>query len=883
MAMDDEKHSESTTNTPEHTKTQVKLANKPIKRSWYSRMRGKLMQTAVEPKLIGELPENILHVDNQTITDDNPLIFYVLQEHSRSNSILIDNETRRLGMPPALEKVRTEYLNEKASIIFIKHGQTRKTHAHSPRLFRVLEAAQKHNFDVLLVPVTILWGRDPGKEDSVFKLLAADSWGRTTLTKQLINIGINGRDTYVQFHPSMSLKSLLDESQIQTPGIAPINAIESKISSYLDGQREMVIGPDLSDRRNEVDKILYSPAVKHAIMTEADESNRLPQTVRNEARGYMQEIVSDYSSTTVRAFERGLDWLWTQLYDGVKVTNFEQVRELAENYELIYLPCHRSHIDYMLIMYVLYKRGLRTPFVAAGDNLNIPLVGPILRRGGAFFLRRSFGGNALYTSVFREYMHNMISRNIPLKFFLEGGRSRSGRLLPPKVGLLAMTVQSRLRGAGQGDAGQTGKPIVYVPAYIGYERLMEGTSYVDEMLGKPKESESVWQLIRAMRKIERIFGHVHLNFGEPIFLDDILTEKDVNTNLYDTNRNDQSLADDAKEAIRALSIKVSQHINNAAVINPISLLSLVLLSTPKHALSETNCVAQLDLYRTIARQAQYDKQTVLTNMSGEDIINYGLKLKLIKRVRHVMGDMIAIAEGQSVFLTYFRNNILHTFIMPSMIAALAHHNGRMQRDDILSLINLMYPFLQAELFLKWKRSEVESIIEHIIEVMIDTGLLQDDGRGMLYAQSPNSSTNHQLSVLATPVQESLKRYFMTLSLISGQGSGKMTSGQIVDLCHLLGQRMSVLYEFDSPEFFDRSLFKSFIAALLRTRYLRENDEGHLVFDTNIDNVAENARFVLDAETLDILTELAELSEDEIATAVAELENKKQRRFARRAK
>lgn len=873
MATDDGKRADS----KKQLVTQPKQ-NKEPKRGWYSRMRGKLMQRAVSPKLIGDVPD-ILHVDNQTISDENPLIFYVLQEHSRSNSILVDNETRRLGMPPALDKVRTEYLNEKASIIFIKHGQTRQKHAHSPRLFRVLEAAQKHGFDVLLVPVTILWGRDPGKEDSIFKILAADSWGRTTLTKQLINISVNGRDTYVQFHPSMSLNTLLAEANAETPGIAPINAIESNISAYLDQQREMVIGPDLSDRRNEVDKVLYSPAVKHAIMTEADESNRLPQTVREDARGYMEEIVSDYSSTTVRVFERLLDWLWTQLYDGVKVTNFDHVRELAENHEMIYVPCHRSHIDYLLIMYVLYKRGLRTPFVAAGDNLNMPFVGPILRRAGAFFLRRSFGGNALYTAVFREYMHSMITRNIPLKFFLEGGRSRSGRLLQPKLGMLSMTVQSQLRGAGTGSS----KPIVYIPAYIGYERLMEGTSYVDEMQGKPKESESVWQLLRATRKIERIFGHVHLNFGEPIFLEDILKEKAVNTNLYDSDRNDQPLAYDAKEAVRVLGIKASQHINNAAVINPISLLSLVLLSTPKHALSEANCIEQLDLYRTIAREAQYDKQTVLTKMSGEDIINYGLKLKLIKRVRHVMGDMITVEENQSVFLTYFRNNILHTYIMPSMVAALVHHNGRMQRDDILSLINLLYPFLQTELFLKWKRSEVESVIEHIIDIMVNTGLVQDDGRGMLYAQSPDASTNHQLSVLATPVQQSLKRYFMTLSLISGQGSGKMTATQIIDLCHLLGQRMSVLYEFQSPEFFDRTLFKSFIAALIRTGYLGEDDDGHLIFDQNIDNMAENARFVLDAETLDILRQLASLSEDEIATAVAELENKKQRRFARKSK
>jgi len=112
---------------------------------------------------------------------------------------------------------------------------------------------------------------------------------------------------------------------------------------------------------------------------------------------------------------------------------------------IVYLPNHRSHIDYLLLSYFIYREGLAPPHIAAGANLNFPVVGPVLRRGGAFFLRRSFKGEPLYAAVFREYLHTMIAKGFPIAYFMEGGRSRSGWTLSPKGGLLGMTLESFMR------------------------------------------------------------------------------------------------------------------------------------------------------------------------------------------------------------------------------------------------------------------------------------------------------------------------------------------------------------------------------------------------------------------------------------------------------
>jgi glycerol-3-phosphate O-acyltransferase len=216
----------------------------------------------------------------------------------------------------------------------------------------------------------------------------------------------------------------------------------------------------------------------------------------------------------VKAFALFLTWVWNKVYNGIEVHNFDRVTAVAPGHGVIYVPCHRSHADYLLLSYIIFTRGLMVPHIAAGSNLNLPLVGSILRRSGAFFLRRKIKGDPLYAAVFEEYLHLMIDRGFPIEYFIEGTRSRSGRTLTPKAGILAMTVQSFVRSHA--------RPLVFVPVYIGYEKLMEGGSYIAELHGRPKKSESLLGLIRAARLLKRNFGRVHVNFGPPLALAEFL-------------------------------------------------------------------------------------------------------------------------------------------------------------------------------------------------------------------------------------------------------------------------------------------------------------------------------------------------------------------------
>ncbi|ELA09143.1 glycerol-3-phosphate acyltransferase [Moraxella macacae 0408225] len=860
----------------------------------YRKLSGGLLGMAVKSQLIGKIPplKNPTTNNHETAT---PLTFYVLKEYSRSNSVLIDLETAQHQLPEALAPVkRLEFgIDEHSAMIFIHHPKSERKDGktvYSPRLLRLIEAIKNHpTLNIQFVPVTILWGRAPEKEDSLFNLFTADEWQNPSIAKQLFNIGVKGRDTYVQFHPPKNLRDILHaESKAQSADSNKNTAlidnhsalqllaqrVQNRLLGYLDKQQETILGPDLSDRRNEVDKILNTPAIRHAIQLDSEEHNRNIHDSKKLARRYLNEITSDYSYAMVRFFDRFLTWLWTQLYDGVKVQHFERVREAASDHAIVYVPCHRSHIDYLLLSYVIFKRGLRVPYVAAGENLNIPILGQMLRNGGAFFMRRSFKGNALYNAVFREYVHSMLLRNTPIEYFVEGGRSRSGRLLPPKKGMLAMTVQSHLR--------QSSKPIAFIPTYIGYERIIEGSTYVDELKGKPKESESLFGLLKTGKKLERIFGTVHVSFGKPLYLKDFMQKYAVLPNSLPSDRSDTPIPPNVSQMVDNIGVKIMQRINRSAVINPVTLLSMVLLDTPHGALDEQSCLEQLALYQRLAKTLPYDEDITVTDARPQAIIAYSTQLKLIEKTPHVLGDLIRIANGQAPLLSYFRNNILHVYILFSLCANLVKHNGHITFANVEQVASTIYPFLQAELFLQYPARTLQETLTQHIEVLIAENIIVDKGvnakgERQLTTPDPNTHNYQQLTVLANAVSHSLERYFMVLALLSQQGSNKLTKEQVVDLGHLLGQRLSVIYEDDMPDFFDRALFSSFLETLERLEYIQPTENGIIQFDNRIDIMAKNADFILDLDVLHILHQMARLDESEIQRTLHQLQAKKSKR------
>jgi len=818
------------------------------------------------------LPENLTELD----LDPNKPVCYVLQTRFLSNLLVLETETGKLGLARPLSRIKSPLLKESASVFFLTRSDNggplqKNRFEFSPRYVRLMQAARQNpELDVQLVPVSILWGRSPDKESSVFKILFADSWATPGTLKQIFTIMLNGRETLVKFSPPVSLRAIANENLSEERALRKLSRV---LRVHFHRQREVAIGPDLSHRRTLVSSILAAAPVQAVIAEEMREKGISSEAAHEKARKYANEIAADYSHPIIRLFDVFLTWLWTRLYDGVQVHHFDEVAKLAQTHEIIYTPCHRSHIDYLLLSYVIYSRGLMTPHIAAGANLNMPVVGSLLRRAGAIFLRRSFKGNHLYGAVFNEYLHLMISKGYSIEYFIEGGRSRTGRLLQPRPGMLAMTVRSYLRDYS--------RPIAFVPAYIGYERLFEGRTYIGELLGKAKKKENIWDLLMTVRKLKKNFGQVHLSFGEPILLEGLLDE--ANNDWRSVSDADNIKTQWFTQSVDGLAERICTNINRTVVVNPINLLALTLLSSPKHAMDEDALLHQLHLYRRLVKMGGYDSRVEITDMEDAEIIAYGQQLNLVQRRKHPLGDLIYLYEEDALLLTYFRNNVLHLFAIPSLVACLFLYNGELRRRDAINLVRSIYPFLRSELFLPWPPEDIDAVINQQIDLLLAMGLLVQRGTDTISCTSPNSEEYTQLTVLGRAVRQTVVRYYMVITLLTQVGSGNLSQKRLEDLCYLLAQRLSFLYEFNAPEFFDKALFRNFIETAKKTGYLHANEEKQLTFDHRLIDIAGQAQLILPAEIRQTTQQIMRVSDDEIETALAEIESKAEKKAEKKEK
>ncbi|EQM69266.1 glycerol-3-phosphate O-acyltransferase [Pseudomonas alcaligenes] len=771
--------------------------------------------------------------------DRSKPVLYVLQQPSASDLAVVDRECTKAGLPRPVLPVAVGDTLEPAAFFYLTPepgwfgGQDKR--GTSPTLVRVLDAIQQHAVDdAQIIPVTVFWGQSPDRETSPWKLLFADSWAVTGRLRKLVSILILGRKTRVQFSAPIHLRELIAQGKGPERTQRMVQRI---LRVHFRNQKTAVIGPDLSHRRNLVKGLVHAPQVRQVIAEEAEREKISPAKAEAQALKYGNEIASDFAYTAIRFLEVVLSWFWNKLYEGIKVNHIEGVQEIAQGHEVIYVPCHRSHIDYLLLSYLLFRNGLTPPHIAAGINLNMPVIGGLLRRGGAFFMRRTFKGNPLYTAVFNEYLHTLFSRGFPVEYFVEGGRSRTGRMLHPKTGMLAITLRSFLRSSRL--------PIVFVPVYIGYERVLEGRTYLGELRGASKKKESIFDIFKVIGALKLRFGSVAVNFGEPIKLAEFLDQEQPT--WRDQELGPQYRPEWLSDTTNKLATRVARHLNDAAAINPVNLVALALLSTSRLALDERALTRVLDLYLALLRAVPYSPHATLPEGDGQALIQYVQSMNLLAEQKDALGKILYLDEQNAVLMTYYRNNVLHIFALPALLASFFQSSGRMSREQILRYTRALYPYLQAELFIRWNLDELDAVVDQWLEAFVEQGLLKFENETYV-RPAPSSRQFVLLTLLSRSIAQTLQRFYMAIALLLNAGQNQLAAEELEDLCTVMAQRLSILHGLNAPEFFDKSLFRHFIQTLLDQRVLRQDEAGKLSYHPALGDLAEGAaKRVLPAE------------------------------------
>ncbi|HVI59425.1 MAG TPA: glycerol-3-phosphate 1-O-acyltransferase PlsB [Luteimonas sp.] len=812
------------------------------RRPWWARLLGRLLQPWINLRIEPNAPHELV--------DPRP-VCYVLEDYGLSNALILDRACREAGMPSPLRPLPGDPLGRKRAYVALSRrsanslaalatGKPAPKKTHSESLARLLAAHREDEaLDVQLVPVSIFVGQAPDRASGWFSVLFSENWALVGRFRRLLAILLNGRNTLVRFAAPVDLRASIAE------GLSPertVRKLSRVLRTHFNRIREAVIGPDLSTRRLLIDKVLASESVKDAIADQARRDKTPVAEAWKKAHAFAYEIAADYSHPVVRSASFLLTTVWNRIYRGVLVHHLERFKAAAPGNEVVYVPSHRSHMDYLLLSYLLYDRGIVPPHIVAGVNLNLPVIGTILRKGGAFYIRRSIRGSMLYSAVLSEYVAQLVAGGYSIEYFVEGGRSRTGRLLQPKGGMISMTVRAYLR--------QPTRPVLFQPVYIGYEKLMEGNSYLDELSGKPKEKESIWALLWGIpRVLRQNYGQVVVNYGEPIALTDVLAE---HAPAWDG----RPVPEDEKPAwlsstVDALAQRIQVNVNRAADVNPINLLALALLSTPKHAMGEGDLRAQIVLSKKLLEEVPYSELVTVTPHAPEEIIAHGEEIGVLRRTSHPLGDVLSVADPQTaVLLSYFRNNVLHLFTASAWIACCFQHNRRMARAILLATGRSVYPFLQGELFLPWDQDRFAARIDATIEVFVREGLLEqvsDDDGGILARNAGQSDEVFRLRALGHPLQQAFERYYIAISVLAKNGPGTLGAGELESLCQLAAQRLSLLYAPAAPEFFDKALFRGFIQKLRELELVWLDGNSKLVFDQRLDAWARDAKVILGRE------------------------------------
>ncbi|MCJ1275685.1 hypothetical protein MMC21_003488 [Puttea exsequens] len=376
-----------------------------------------------------------------------------------------------------------------------------------------------------------------------------------------------------------------------------------------------------------------------------------------------------------KSFIRGAYYLCTQLltrayHQGIHISSEEvlRLRSVAEKaakkkQSIIFLPCHRSHVDYVSLQIICYRLGIALPTVVAGDNLNFPVVGSFLQHAGAMWIRRSFGDDVLYTTLVQSYIDTLLQNGFNFECFIEGGRSRTGKLLSPKFGILSFLLDSVLSGRVE-DA-------IICPVSTQYDKVIETESYIHELLGQPKPKENLQDFLSASSVLSLKLGRVDVRFHKPWSLRTFIQEQQARKDQVSPRQGPVNLqsSENRTRLLRTLGFKVLSDINAVSVVMPTALIGTVLLTLRGRGVGKSELIRRVEWLSGRVR----NKGGRIAHFAGaptEVVVERGLEVLGPGLVGVVDGlaetTLFAVDRFQ---LSFYRNMTIHLFISEALVSA----------------------------------------------------------------------------------------------------------------------------------------------------------------------------------------------------------------------
>lgn len=555
-----------------------------------------------------------------------------------------------------------------------RRAAIRKARSGTDYLREIVHVAATQGQEVYLVPLAVLRGRGFRRKESRLATLVYSVQEAPGDLKRLLSLWWNANETSITVGKHVSVQEML--AQHREEGEERIvRRVARALQIFLYREEKLVWGPTLLPKRVVRQIVLGAEEVRSTVRLLARDTGQPESKLWRTAEKYFDEMAANYQGAFFAILEFAFNRIWPRIFQGVDYRGLDKVIECVKEHPVVLVPCHRSHFDYLILSYLFHINYLSPPHIAAGINLSFWPLGPLFRGAGAYFIRRSFDNDPLYKAVFRSYLKFLIREGYTQEFFIEGGRSRTGKILTPKLGMLSAIVNAFISGVR--------RDLYLVPVSIQYGRVVEEEAYKRELFGAEKEKESLWALIRARTVLRQNRGTVYVTFADPISLREALGDR---LERFRQRAGDPSVEEEKRRFIQKLGFRILRAVNEVAVAGATAVSATVLLSRAEAAWRYADFLKRAQSLVKFLRHRQVTLTASLERNAGDFLENLAF-LENGGLVRRLPGDevIIHVPADKRMTLDFYKNNIIHFFLMPALVsrALLQGYRGKELEEQVL--------------------------------------------------------------------------------------------------------------------------------------------------------------------------------------------------------
>ena len=556
-----------------------------------------------------------------------------------------------------------------------RQGLREAARSGSDYLREIVHGQWNRDQDVFLVPLAVIRGRGFRRRESRLATLLYSLQEAPGEAKRLVSLAWNRDDTHLSVGTQIPLREFMESHRAEGEERI-VRRVSRMLRLFLQREERVVWGPQLLPKHEVRRMVLQGEDLVEVVRQVARERHEPESRVWRRAESHFDELAANFHGSYFAILEWAFNRIWPRLFQGLEYSGLEKVIECVKRGPIVLVPCHRSHFDYLILSYIFHNNYLSPPHIAAGINLSFWPLGPLFRGAGAYFIRRSFDHDPLYKMVFKKYLTFLIREGYTQEFFIEGGRSRTGKILTPKLGMLSAIVGAFVDGVR--------RDLSLVPVSIQYGRVVEAESYSRELSGEEKEKENVWSLLKARAVLQRKHGTVYVTFAEPISLNEALGRRKEQFRIAGDN---PVIEDEKRRFIQKLGFRLLREVNAATVAGASSVSATVLLGAAQPAVRMSAFLESADtLVRYLRDHGIAFSASLERNAATEfrEIVGFLEGGGLVQRVADPSGEVLFVPTGKRLTLDFHKNNSIHLFLLPTLLVRglLGGYRGAALRDEV---------------------------------------------------------------------------------------------------------------------------------------------------------------------------------------------------------